>query len=241
MVRMMIRLMAGLLVIMAGPTLPSQKEQLEQKAVYTCPMHPEVESGAPGECPKCRMALRVARPDDRAPRAQETALSDRHEGRVDNLRIPDTAVYDQDGHRLRFYSDLVQGKTVAINFIFTTCTTICPPLTATFRKVQQGLGDRIGKDVALISVSVDPAVDIPERLKSFAQKFHAGPGWTFVTGTQGDIDKLLAALGATTANKNDHTPTILVGNDPTRYWTRAYGLAPAAKLVKMISEAAGGQ
>jgi len=157
---------------------------------------------------------------------------------ISSLRIPDTAVYDQNGKRLNFYTDLVKGKTVAINFIFTTCTTICPPLTAMFRKLQQDLGQRIGLEVRLISVSVDPATDTPERLHDFAAKFKAGPGWTFVTGNKAEIDSLLQALGAAAGDKNDHTPMILVGNDATGYWTRTYGLTPPATLVKVITEAA---
>ena len=108
-----------------------------------------------------------------------------------SLRIPDATVYDQNGNKLKFYTDLVKGKTVAINFIFTTCTAICPSLTATFRRVQQELGDRVGQDVHLISVSVDPTTDVPERLKEYAAKFKAGPGWTFVTGDKVEIDSVL--------------------------------------------------
>src|SRR5581483_1888186 len=137
----------------------------------------------------------------------------------------------------RFYSDLVRGKTVAINFIFTTCTTICPPLTATFRKIQQELGDRVGSDIQLISVSVDPTTDIPERLKAYSDKFHAGPGWTFVTGDRQQITRLLKALGANTGDKNDHSPMVLVGNDRAAYWTRTYGLAPADTLVRIVTAA----
>jgi cytochrome oxidase Cu insertion factor (SCO1/SenC/PrrC family) len=153
------------------------------------------------------------------------------------VRIPETAVLDQDGRRLDFYKDLVKGKTVAINFIFTTCTTVCPPMTATFRRVQQLLGERAGRDVSLISVSVDPTTDTPERLKAFAEKFKAGPGWTFVTGDKPEIGALLKALGGATADKTDHTPMILVGNEGAGRWTRAYGLSPAATLVKVIDEA----
>ena len=107
-----------------------------------------------------------------------------------------------------------------------------------FRKLQQDLGERIGLEVRLISVSVDPANDTPERLHDFAAKFKAGPGWTFVTGNKAEIDALLQALGAAVGDKNDHTPMILVGNDVTGYWTRAYGLTPSATLVKVITEAA---
>ncbi|MDT4968165.1 MAG: hypothetical protein QOJ64_2902 [Acidobacteriota bacterium] len=155
-----------------------------------------------------------------------------------SIHIPDATVYDQNGNRLKFHTDLVKGKTVAINFIFTTCTTICPPLTATLRRVQQELGERVGRDVNLISVSVDPATDVPERLKEYAARFKAGPGWTFVTGQKVDIDSLLEALGASAADKNDHTPSILIGNDVAGYWTRAYGLAPASRLAEIIRNAA---
>jgi cytochrome oxidase Cu insertion factor (SCO1/SenC/PrrC family) len=156
-----------------------------------------------------------------------------------SLRIPDATVYNQNGRRLNFYTDLVKGRTVAINFIFTTCTTICPPLTATFRRVQQNLElEQKGRDVQLISISVDPLTDTSERLHDFAAKFKAGPGWTFVTGDKSEIDSLLRALGAAVADKNDHTPMILVGNDASGYWTRTYGLSSPATLVKVITEAA---
>jgi protein SCO1 len=152
-------------------------------------------------------------------------------------RIPDAAVTDQDGRSLKFYTDLVKGRTVAINFIYTTDTTTSPPKTATLWRVQRLLGERVGKDVFLISVSVDPTTDTPERLKSFAEKFKAGPGWTFVTGEKSEIDSLLRAFGALTDDKKSHSVTLLVGNEPAGRWTRAYGFARAALLVKIIEEA----
>ena len=151
--------------------------------------------------------------------------------------MPDIPVRDQNGRRLSFYTDLVKDKTVAINFIFTTCTTICPSLTAAFRRVQEELTER-APDVQLISISVDPLTDTPERLRDFATRFKAGPGWTFVTGEKADIDSLLVGLGAATASASDHTPTILVSNDVTGYRTRANGLSSPAALVKIVTEAA---
>jgi cytochrome oxidase Cu insertion factor (SCO1/SenC/PrrC family) len=153
------------------------------------------------------------------------------------VTIPDVLVYDQDGKALNFHTDLIKGKTVAINFIFTTCTTICPPLTATMRQIQREMGDRVGRDIWLVSVSVDPVTDIPERLKSFSARFGAAPGWTFVTGRKSEIDKLLRALGAYVSDKVNHSPILLVGNEPAGYWTRTHGLAPAKKIAKLISEA----
>lgn len=203
-------------------------------AGYACPMHPEVTSNSPGSCPKCEMRLTKHTGGARTASARPSTETERHL----SIRVPDTPVVDQFGRQLHFYSDLVKGKTVAINFIFTTCTTICPPLAATFRKVQMELGGRIGKDIALISVSVDPTTDVPERLKTFSEKFHAGPGWTFVTGSKPEIDLLLRALGAEVADKTAHSPMILAGNDATGEWTRTYGLAPAASIVKVVLESA---
>jgi cytochrome oxidase Cu insertion factor (SCO1/SenC/PrrC family) len=177
---------------------------------------------------------------EKEPSAQTEPRAAAHGGAAagDAPRIPDLLVYDQQGRQLNFYTDLVRNRTVAINFIFTTCTTICPPLTATFRRVQQELGERVGRDVELISISVDPTTDTPERLKSYSAKFNAGPGWTFVTGGRPEINSLLKALGAATPDRNDHTPMILVGNDAAGKWTRTYGLASPVSLVKIINETA---
>jgi protein SCO1 len=222
--------------------MPAEGAQKRTKAArsneeYVCIMDPEVKSAKPGKCPKCGMTLRRA--SDAAGASANASKETKANGDfVKPAKIPDTIVYDQDGKKLRFYTDLVKGKTVAINFIFTTCTTICPPLTATFRKAQQELGKGKGSDAQLISISVDPTTDVPERLKAYSAKFNAGPGWSFVTGDKQEIDLLLKSLGASAADKNDHSPMVLVGNEAAGYWTRTYGLAPASALVKVITDAA---
>jgi cytochrome oxidase Cu insertion factor (SCO1/SenC/PrrC family) len=217
-----------------------RQKQVKKTDVYACPMHPEVISKRPGKCPKCGMTLRLRKGGDAT--ATAAATSDTSSlgeiATVYSEHIPDVQIYDQTGRKLNFYSDLIKGKTVAINFIFTTCTGICPPLTATFRRVQQELSEQ-KLPVQLVSISVDPATDTPARLLEFSAKFKAGPGWTFVTGDKAAIDSILQALGAAVANKNDHTPMILIGNDARDYWTRVYGLSPSTVLLKVIGEAAG--
>jgi cytochrome oxidase Cu insertion factor (SCO1/SenC/PrrC family) len=220
-----------------------KKAPPKEAPTYACPMHPEVTSTKRGRCPKCGMTLRLVKDKVIAPVEAATPSKDFPGVIIDSsasssVRIPEARVYDQNGKEINFYRDLVKGKTVAINFIFTTCTTICPPLTATFRRVQQDLKAK-ALEAQLISVSVDPTTDTPERLRDFATKFKAEPGWTFVTGDKNEIDSLLQAFGVAVANKNDHTPMIIIGNDDAKYWTRAYGLSSPTTLVKIIAGAAG--
>jgi protein SCO1 len=157
---------------------------------------------------------------------------------VAGLSIPDLPVLTHDGREVRFYSDLVAGKTVAMNFIFTTCTTICPPMGAYFGKLQDELGARLGDDVHLISVTVDPGTDTPERLAEWGGRFGARNGWTLVTGDVETIERLLKALEVFTPDAEDHAPVALIGNDAAGAWTRASGLARPAELATLLEHAA---
>jgi cytochrome oxidase Cu insertion factor (SCO1/SenC/PrrC family) len=206
---------------------------------YVCPMHPEVTSNKPGKCGKCKMDLRKVNPQI----TQITQTKDQSVKSVEgsNMAIPDVEVLDQDGNALHFYSDLIKDKTVAINFIFTNCTTICPPLAATFARLQKEMGDKVGKEVHLISISVDPLTDTPERLKAWGAKFKAGPGWTFVTGEKQEMDKLLNALGAAVSKREDHTPALIIGNDSKGVWTRTYGLAKINQIMGVIQNVSTGE
>jgi protein SCO1 len=150
------------------------------------------------------------------------------------VTVPDVVVLDQNNHKLNFYRDLVQGRTVAINFIFTTCTTVCPPLTANFASVQRKMLKRGEKRLHLISVSVDPETDTPAKLKQYAEMFNAQPGWTFVTGSRSQLEQLWNAFSITAGNKLDHSPTVAIGNDPRHQWTFASGLNSPEKLAKVI-------
>lgn len=159
---------------------------------------------------------------------------------VKNLSIPDVLVTDQNGQEIPFYSALVRDRVVAINTIFTTCTTICPPMGAIFSQLQNLVKESRGSDVQLISVSIDPVIDTPERMKAWAAKFGAEPGWTLVTGEKAAIDKLLKGLNLFAPEKEEHSPLVLIGNDATGTWQRTYGLAPAARMAELLEEVAGG-
>ncbi|MDP4300559.1 SCO family protein [Leptothrix discophora] len=151
------------------------------------------------------------------------------------VRLPDVEVLDQDGRKRRFARDLVAGKRVAINFIFTSCTTICSPLSATFKAMDEELRRRAGPDVHFISVSVDPLTDTPEELRKFGRKFEAGANWTFVTGTRTSIDAILKAFDVGSGSPEDHSPMVWLGHEPSQRWVRTYGLASPKLLVDRLA------
>ena len=149
-------------------------------------------------------------------------------------RVPDVQVRDHNGKLLRFHSDLVKGRKVAVNFIFTSCTSVCSPMTATFRAVQQELKARKRDDVHLISVSVDPLTDTPQALAAFGKKFGAEPGWTFVTGSRKAIDEILKAYAIGTGDPDDHAPLVYISDEAGRSWTRSSGLAAPQAIVDRL-------
>lgn len=150
----------------------------------------------------------------------------------------DVKLTDQDGRTVQFYTDVLKGKTVVINAFFTTCTGVCPPMNRSLELVQNALGDRLGRDVFIVSISVDPLTDTPERLKQYAQRFHAKPGWTFLTGKKENVDWALYKIGQYVENKDDHKTIIIIGNETTGLWKKAFGLAKPEELVRLVKEVA---
>jgi len=146
----------------------------------------------------------------------------------------DVELTNQDGKKVRFYSDVLKGKTVIVNAFFTTCTSVCPPMNRNMEKIQEALGNRVGRDVFLVSITVDPSVDTPARLKEYSQKFHAGPGWVFLTGKKENLDWALYKLGQYVENKDDHKTIFIIGNEPTGLWKKAFGMANVAELVQVV-------
>lgn len=149
----------------------------------------------------------------------------------------DVELINQDGQKMRFYSDVLKDKVVVINTFFTTCTGVCPPINRNLEKVQEALGDRLGKDAFLISLSVDPETDTPSRLKEYSRRFHARPGWIFLTGKKENVDWALYKLGQYVEAKEGHTNIIIIGNEPKGLWKKAFGLAKADELMKIVEDA----
>ena len=157
----------------------------------------------------------------------------------------DFEVVDQNGQKIHFYRDVVAGKVVAIDFIFTTCRTVCPTLGLTFARVEKLLGAQAGSGIQLISISVDPINDTPEQLREFAARAYehtgwrpgAKPGWTLLTGEKRNVDELLRALGGFTPDKLLHSTTVLIGRGDGA-WVRVNGLGPADKIAKLLFDEA---
>jgi len=150
----------------------------------------------------------------------------------------DVELINQDGQKVRFYTDVLKGKTVVVNAFFTTCTSVCPPMNRSMEKIQEALGDRVGKDVFLVSLTVDPATDTPARLKEYAAKFHARQGWTFLTGKKENLDWALYKLGQYVENKDDHKTIVIIGNEATGLWKKAFGMAKVEELIHLVKEVA---
>jgi len=146
----------------------------------------------------------------------------------------DVVLINQNGEKVRFYTDLLQGRVVIINSFFATCQGTCLPMNRNLEKVQQALGDRFGKDVYIISISVDPTVDTPPRLKEYAKKLNAREGWYFLTGDKQNVEFALTKLGQFVSDKQDHLNIFIIGNERTGLWKKAFGLAPSDQLVKVV-------
>src|SRR5262249_33551565 len=154
-------------------------------------------------------------------------------------RFPNTELITQEGKTVHFYDDLVKGKIVAIDLIYTSCQYACPLETARMAQVQKKLGDRVGSDIFFYSISIDPQHDTPAVLRTYMEKYHVGPGWTFLTGKKKDIDFLSQKLGIysdPSINKDGHMPYILIGNETTGQWMRGAATDNPSFQARMIGD-----
>ena len=149
--------------------------------------------------------------------------------------FPNLELVTQDNKTVRFFDDLLRGKTVMINFAFTTCAGVCPPMTANLAKVQAYLADRVGKEINMITISVDPLADTPQEWKKYADKFKVKPGWYFLTGKKENVDAVLTKLGGYVEDKLKHSAVLLVGNLETGEWVKMFSMSDIADAVIKIA------
>ena len=183
------------------------------------------------------VAAAAAAHDQHAAPAQQQADGKPAQASSVRIRLDDVSLRDQEGRDVRFLSDVLGHRVAVVNFVYTTCTTICPVSSATVAELQRRLGSRAGGEVQLVTITTDPARDTPARLKETAARYGAGSGWLWLTGRKGEVDRVLKAFGAYTPNPEDHPPMTLVGHAASGQWTRLYGIAGADELQAHVERA----
>lgn len=155
------------------------------------------------------------------------------------VKFADVALVDQNGQPVRLEKDLVTNKIVVMSFIYTSCTTVCPVVSSIMGKVQKQLGARVGTEVQLVSISIDPQRDDAKRLNDYARAFQNGPGWSWLTGSSQSINATLKGLGNFSGDFKNHQPLILVGDGNSRHWTRYYGFTDPGVLTREVEKISG--
>lgn len=144
--------------------------------------------------------------------------------------LPDVVLINQDGKRVRLKSILETGKPVIVDFIFGTCTTICPVLSAGYANLQRRLGADTNK-VHLVSFSIDPENDTPKVMREYLKRYQAKPGWDFFTGSRKDIDSVMRAFNAYIPNKMSHYPLTIIHMPHEKNWIRIFGLMSSSEFL----------
>ena len=144
--------------------------------------------------------------------------------------VPDVELVRDDGKTVRLGQELDDGRPVVLTFIFTSCTTVCPMITATLAQLQRKLGPARDQ-VHLVSISIDPEFDTPARLREYASRFGAGPEWQHYGGTLAASLAAQRAFGVYRGDKMTHAPATLVRTAPGREWVRIDGFATADQLL----------
>lgn len=167
-------------------------------------------------------------PVDAASAAQDVAIADARNW------FTDTVLLDQDGRSLRFYSDVLQGRVVLLNVIFTSCSDACPLITRRLQEVREAMGDS-AEGVHFVSLTSDPANDSPQVLKAFAKKHGVDTAhWTFLTGDQADMDLVLGRLGHQIPSPEQHSTELIAGDVPNKRWSRIQPNAPIPAIAARL-------
>jgi protein SCO1/2 len=155
--------------------------------------------------------------------------------------FPNLLLTTHENRQVRFYDDLIKDKVVLINFMFTSCSGICPRTTQNLAKVQRLLGGRVGRDIFMYSLTLDPAHDTPDVLKEFARMHHVGPGWLFLTGTPDEMEQLRRKLGfvdpdpVLDKDKESHIGNVRYGNEARQLWGACPGMSRPEFIVESLS------
>lgn len=175
---------------------------------------------------------------DDDPHAHHKAMMNKpaEPARTTEVDLLDRVLMDQNGDEVKFVSDVIGDRIVVMDFVYTSCTTVCPVISAVFGQVQKKLGDQLGKEVVLVSVSVDPIRDTPQRLKAYAANHKAQPGWIWLTGNKRTMDEVLNGLGAYSTNFEDHPAMVLVGDGRSGQWSRFFGFPNPDRLMEQVNE-----
>jgi len=155
-----------------------------------------------------------------------------------DIVVPDARLTNQNGEEVLLRSDIVGERIVIMDFVYTTCTTVCPVLSAIFAQVANELGDRLGSEVVLVSLTVDPLRDTPRQLRAYSSKFGVDSGWTWLTSDKTTMDSVLKQLGSYTPNFEDHPAMVLVGDGRTGEWARFVGFPGVAQIIGKVDELA---
>jgi protein SCO1/2 len=161
--------------------------------------------------------------------------------RIHRRYFPDIVLRTQDNKKVRLYEDLIKDKIVTINCFYAKCDGICPGITANLVKVQKLLGDRVGRDLFMYSITLKPEEDSPKALKEYAEMYDMKPGWTLLTGKPDDVELLRVSLGFTNPDpkldkdKSQHTGNIRYGNEPLMEWAACPGMAHPEWIAESIS------
>ena len=173
---------------------------------------------------------------DDDPHAHHKAMMNKpaEPAKTTEVELLDLVLLDQHGDEMKFVSDVIGDRIVVMDFVYTSCTTVCPVVSAVFGQVQDKLGDQLGDEIVLVSVSVDPVRDTPQRLKAYAATHKAKPGWIWLTGGKRTMDKVLDGLGAYTPNFENHPAMVLVGDGQTGQWLRFFGFPSPDRLMDQV-------
>jgi protein SCO1/2 len=192
-----------------------------------------VATGVPGA------AVAAAGEDAAAKFVPETLALAR--SRIQQLHLPNIPLITHEGKEVRFYDDLVKDKVVMLNFFYALCGDVCPAVTANLAEVQKLLGDQVGRDIFMYSLTLRPEADDVLAIQNYRDTFGAGPGWTFLTGKPDDMEKLRRGIGFTNPipekdrDTTEHIGNVRYGNEPLMLWAACPGMAKPGFIVESVS------